>query len=209
MANRHDLGDSALETRCLTIDTVFKKLAEHIQAEFPRDFEEEGNRLRGQLLEWRFDTLRSLDKSESALRHLDGRARQLALPIYAVSPDPEFKREFLERMEARSESLREDDPARIVLKAVASIATQTNRSSIPMSVIRERALVSGRLRDISDYIFDHKKVADLVRGLGFKTVKRSEGVVVLIDTKHLALQCKQFHLKDDASDDSDPLRNRG
>ena len=209
LANRHDFGDSALETRCLTIDTVFKKLSEHIQAEFPRNFEEEGNRIRGQLLEWRFDTLRSLDKSETALRHLDGRARQLALPIYAVSPDPEFRREFIERMEARSESLREDDPARIVLKAVSSIATQTNRSSIPMSVIRERALASGRLRDISDYIFDHKKVADLVRGLGFKTVKRSEGVVVLIDPKHLALQCEQFHLKDDASDDSDPLRKRG
>jgi hypothetical protein len=196
LANRHDFGDFALETRCITIETVSRNLAEHIRAEFPREFEKEGERLRNQSLKWRFDHLHSLDKREDALRHLDGRARQLALPIYSVSPDLEFRRVFIRRMEEGSESLREDDPSRIVLEAIASFAKQNRANGVYAAEIRERALARAHDRDIPYYFFQPKKVADLIRGLGFKTVKHQHGQFVLFDPKQLALQCDQFHIKD-------------
>lgn len=204
IANRHSFNDSALETRCLTIATVFKKLDPRIPTEYPYEFKAEGEALRNQLLKWRIDHVRMLDHSDADLLDLDGRARQMCLPIYSAPPDWDFRKQLLQYMKNRSSLLSEADPVRIVLAAILSFPNLHTRQNLHLKDVCQVALEIGKNQDLPEYVFTPKKVAELVRSLDFKTSKWGMGTVVLLDSTILNRQRRRFDFGDDRSDASDP-----
>jgi hypothetical protein len=158
LANRHDFKDSALETRCLTINTISTRAGDSIPSQYPAEFYTEANQLRNKLVQWRFDVLGSLNTDETDLFELEGRARQISLPLYAISPDPQFRSELIKNMRIRSDDLREDDPSRIVLSAIAMDQIKEG-TEVRLSVLKERATEIARRQDLHDSVFGSKKVA--------------------------------------------------
>lgn len=195
MANRLEFLDRALETRCLTIYTLTKKLAEHVPVELPDEFFGEGRELRNQLLRWRMDVLRSVGKSEENLKQLEGRVRQLALPLYSISPDTRFKRTFLRRLALRSNDLREQDPSHIVLEAILSLPEDQQKKAVPVQTIAERASDFARKREVLEDQFKPKLTARLLRSHGFKTRRRGPGFIVFLSPKILKEQCDHFGIR--------------
>lgn len=195
MANRLDFPDRALESRCLTIHTESKKLPPEIPAEVTPEFFAKARELRNQLLGWRINTLNSLKKSEADLRDLDGRAIQLALPIYSISPDAEFKQEFLRRLAERSGELREQDPLRIVLEAILNIWESDRKELILLKRITNAALHLAAEREIPfrSTEFTSRRVAEMACSLQFKKPRpRNNGVHILVDEHTLRMQCERL-----------------
>lgn len=193
--NRMDFPDNALETRCLTIFTQSKKLADRIPIELPVRFFSDGLVLRNQLLQWRINTLNSINKSEAELRHLDGRAIQLALPLYSISPDARFKKKLLEHLNRRSGELREQEPLRIVLEAAISVRQHTGKDDISVESVKQEALRLANSRDVSVYRFTSRRVAELAkRGLGFKPIRRNSGAYILADLVTIKRQSEHLRL---------------
>jgi hypothetical protein len=100
LTNRMAFRDHALETRCITIPMVVKQVARHIAPHLPKGFEEEAESMRNLLLRWRFDYFHNIDLNDSLLRHLEPRAREIGLSLFAVSPDEEFRAELIRRFRA-------------------------------------------------------------------------------------------------------------
>lgn len=207
LANRHSFNDPALETRCITIYTVAKIVASRISSEYPKAFIADGERLRRQLLMWRFRNLHQLDTDESALECLDGRARQICLPLYSVSPDPQFRLDLIAHMQKRGQELRKDDPVRVILEAFKIALGKRKPSTILLAEIRTVALQLGTDRDISQHTFTPKKVAELLRGLGFQTSKWGRGTTVLVDLVNLEAQCERFSVGEEG-DGSDSAESK-
>lgn len=204
LANRHSFNDRALETRCITIETISKTVDRRVPTELLREFKMEGQSLRNRLLKMRLLGLPTLNNNnDDALRKLDGRARELSLAIHNVSPDPEFQNEFVRYMENRSETLRDDDPTKIVLEAYSLLAKHDTSRQIELKHISLEAIRIGKIRDIPEYVFSSRKTADLIRGLGFETFKRSSGKVILPDRALLKEQSDRFRIRDDSGDDND------
>lgn len=194
LANRLEFPDKATETRVLTVSMFSKPLADHIPIDLPYRFESESRSLRNQLTKWRLDQFHHIHKQEAALKGLDGRAQQLGLPIYSISPDPTFKAEFLRYLKARSKELREDDPLMVTLEAILRVYTPKAGDGVSLSRIREEARTLAREREIPDYEFTARRTANLVRSLTFKTAKWGVGVMVFVDEATLEMQAKRFGL---------------
>jgi hypothetical protein len=196
IANRLPFPDKATETRMLTIPMLSKSVAGHIPAELPRTFEAESQTLRNKLMKWRIETRHQIRKDEAPLKGLDGRAQQLGLPIYSLSPDPAFKKQFLKYLWMRSKELRQDDPLHVVLEAILRLHASAAKSDSKISLASIRVVVRdlAREREMPESEFTSRRLAELVRALQFRTSKWSAGVVVSIDERTLANQAKRFGL---------------
>jgi hypothetical protein len=193
VGNRLEWPDAATESRIFTIMMASKPLADHIPAELPHRFETEAQSLRNKLLKYRLDHLHHIVKQHAALKGMDGRAQQLGLPIYSISPDEAFKAEFLRYLKRRSRQLREHDPLVVTLEAILRVHHPKNEW-ISLARIREEARILARERDIPDYEFTARRAAELVRSIQFKTAKKEIGVMVHVDSKNLEVQTQRFGL---------------
>lgn len=194
IANRYEFRDRALETRCLTIGMQSKRMAPHIPVELPPDFSSQGQSLRNKLLSWRLANRHSLNRDESALDALDGRVRQLALPLHNISPSTAFKRELLKALRDRSRELQEQDPSQVTLQAILDVQKDRKMDILTLQRIRERALAIAATRELPDWDYTSRRVAELVRGLCFKTRRWGTGFRVWVDDHTLAEQCERFNL---------------
>jgi hypothetical protein len=136
---------------------------------------------------------------------LDGRTREISLPILSVSDDVEFYDQFYSYMEQRSRVLRQDDPVRIILEAFLS-RTKIGNQFIQLRQVALDAMTIGKDREIPDYFFSTKKVGDILRGLQFKTVRWGSGSIIYPDLRLLDKQCRRFHVGSDDGDVSDAER---
>lgn len=196
IANRHSFKDEALESRCITINTVCKKLDPRIPTQFPKEYRDECLSLRNQLLKWRLDNLHSFTQCQTALQDLDGRPRELSLPIYNCSPDIQFKDEFVQFMKRRSRHLAEANPVRVIMEAMAAVPDLMTRKNVSLQKLSSDAMSIGREQDIPDYVFTPKKVAEIIRGLRLETGRRTHGRVVLINPVIMKEQFEHFHIGD-------------
>ena len=196
VGNRMPFPDKATETRMLTIPMVSKAVAAHIPAELPKTFEAESQSLRNKLMKWRLENRHRIRKDEAPLKGLDGRAQQLGLPIYSLSPDSVFKKQFLKYLWMRSKELRQDDPLHVVLEAILRLHASAAKSDSKISLASIRVVVRdlAREREIPESEFTSRRLAELVRALQFRTSKWSAGVMVSIDERVLANQAKRFGL---------------
>jgi hypothetical protein len=156
------------------------------------------------MLRWRLDNWHSLERDETSLQDLDGRTRQISLPIISISPDAEFKEEFIKHMSNRSNALREDDPVRIVLEVIVRHAREYRNHKAFVQDVSHEAMRKGREREIPEYAFTTKKVAAIARGLLFETSKWGDGTVILINEHNLKLQSQRFRINGDETRHDQP-----
>lgn len=202
LANREDFPDRATETRCVTIHTVQKPLAPHIPTRLPPSFMADAAVIRKKLLQWRIDNARSLPSLEGELSCLEARAREICLPLYSCSPDPDFRQELLQWFKCHTMELRHEEPSRIVLESIIACRPK-DQEAIPVARIRKNALVIAARRDLPDRHFAPKRVADLLRGLRFETKRRNDGAHFYFDAAVFEQQCKRFEISIGCRDGSD------
>jgi hypothetical protein len=208
IASRFALNDDALESRCLTIHTAFRRHDPRIPSHLPNDHKSESECLRNQLLKWRLTNLGSIGSLESEMCGLDGRSLEIGLPIYSLSPDVSFKKEFLTYLKRRTQILREADPVRIVLTSIAQ-ACHGGKSRVLAKNISLAATLIGQEQDVAKDFFSCKRVAAIARSLGIRTGKSGAGVVLLVNDRQLKTLTERFGIGsddrdgDDASDELD------
>jgi hypothetical protein len=149
LSNRLDFPDRALETRCFTIYTVSKSLSEHIPIELSEEFYADGVRLRNMLLKYRMDTFHAIQRDETPMRGLDGRTAQIGLPIHTISPDPDFRRAFLNFLRNRTNDRREVDPLKITLEAIQGVRLSGRSDRISLPEVGRAAQRFARDRDVA------------------------------------------------------------
>lgn len=203
IANRLEFRDPALETRCITIDTISKDANLRVPTALPAEFRDRGENLRNRLLSWRLENLASLDHSEVGLNGLEGRAKEIGLPLYNISPDERFKANFFRYLEERGRTFRERDPLSIVITALVAIWSQRPREVIPLKELTSRCVAEAKAREIPSWNFTSRRVAGLCRSLEFTTKKWGDGCQILVDTVLLQAKMKRFHIQSDGSDSGD------
>ena len=81
IANRSRFDDRALESRCLTLQTLDREIRRDIPRQLPPEFSGEALKLRNKLLRWRMENHYRVRPDESKLLHLDPRLTQIRTPI--------------------------------------------------------------------------------------------------------------------------------
>lgn len=205
LASRHRFTDSALESRCLTYTPEERKLREDIPRQLPSVFWDQALDLRNQLLGWRFEKFDILRVDESPLRHLDPRLAQIGTPLYNVSTDQAFQKEFLEFLVEFGQEDRAERPQSLVVEALrhcmevrdgglevvndliaAGDPAAANFSGDPYLTVK------GITEQVNYYIKERggnpmaaKRVGGILRSLGFKPQRARDGYRFTPDPKRV------------------------
>jgi hypothetical protein len=184
IANRARFSDHALETRCITLQTVERPIRRDIPRQLPMKFYEEAREHRNRLLQWRFDNYSRLQVDESTLLSLDPRMTQIATPLYAVSEDPDFRKRLINFMGESASEERLERPQAIIVEAIKRLVQQKGTLLTVKSVADETLYVS---QEIADGIpINPKQSGLLIRSLGFKPHRTREGYKFSVDDQHLS-----------------------
>jgi len=86
LANRSIFGDDALESRCLSCYMGQRKIREEVQRSLGEDFESRSEKLRNQLLQFRFDTYFDFEITDSkdVPFNVSPRSKQICAPIISL-----------------------------------------------------------------------------------------------------------------------------
>ena len=182
IANRNRFDDRALETRCLTFQTVEKRIRPDVPKQLleGHEFYLEGQQLRNKLLMWRFDRYHTIEVDESAFTGLSGRQAQIATPIYSISPDPAFKARFLQHMTEQDAYLKEENPSLIVLEVLAAYSDMGHESVLTKLVSAKVRQLAAK-REISAYDLQERRVNSLAASLGVVRKKTNAGQSLVLD----------------------------
>lgn len=212
LSTRQRFGDSALESRCLTYETIEKK----IRPDIPLDLVNTDSRkraavLRNKLLRWRLENLRKINAGEqSALRgQSDNRLAQIGSQIYAISTDDGFKQRLIEFLQKYGTQEKSQRPQAIVLEAISRALVlkegQNPFEEIDSVLIKEItsqvdqvAVTWGLAKNPYDRrsFMSAKRVGTCVRSLGFTSKRTNQGYEVEIDREKLAARRLDYGLTD-------------
>jgi hypothetical protein len=196
LSTRLAFGDRALESRCITIRMVLKPIARHIAPYLPDGYEQEAETMRNRLLAWRFANLHTINLDASALQHLEPRAREIGLSLYAVSPDAGFRTELIRFLERRSEEEAAEDPVRLVLEVISKIVEDNKRWKLTLREVHATAVRIATERELYMREFSNREIGELCRNLRFTTKREAAGYVIYINQAVLREQCERFKLSD-------------
>lgn len=198
LSTRLAFGDRALESRCITIGMVVKPIARHIAPYLPDGYEQEAEAMRNRLLTWRFSNLHGINLDASALQHLEPRAREIGLSLYAVSPDEVFRAELLRYLERRSEEEAGEDPVRLVLGVISKIVDDNKRWKLTLKEVHATSARIAAERELHMREFSNREIAELCRNLRFPTKREAAGYVIHINKAVLQEQRERYKLSDDS-----------
>lgn len=186
LTTRKPFEDSALESRCLTFQTGDSPISARIPRQLPPSFFSEAQEIRNLCLAWRFSNFFLIDGDQSALLALAPRLTQIAVPIWAVSEDPEFRASFLSFLKGESIDQRSSTPLSVVAEALGRQAESQGPAngaggpgappawSITISDLAESAATLGGEWG-SEVKFTPKTTGSLLRSLGLQTFKGKDG----------------------------------
>ena len=182
IATRGRFSDDALENRCLTRETIRKTPHKDIPLQLPPEFYREAQKLRNQLLGWRFRKYSQIRPDDSGLRHLPPRLAQIGASLIAVGETPEAKAgliEFLNRYNAEAQESSETGLVEQIAKElitkepikVSKIADEANlRLGFELDYTGEWFLEDGESKPLTP-----KRVGGILRSLGYKTTRKRLG----------------------------------
>jgi hypothetical protein len=173
---------------------VIKPLAPHIAPYLPDGYEQEAEAMRNRLLTWRFANLHGINLDASALQHLEPRAREIGLSLYAVSPDAGFRAELLRYLERRSEEEAGEDPVRLVLEVISKIVDDNKRWKLTLREVHATAARIAEERELYMREFSNREIAELCRNLRFTTKREAAGYVIHINKAVLREQRERYKL---------------
>jgi hypothetical protein len=189
IGNRFQFDDWALETRCITLEMDEHPLRRDIPRQLPPKFYVEAQDLRNKLLQWRFDNLNVVRPDESALLHLEPRLTQIGTPIYSVSTDDEFRRQFVQFLSDYGRKQQTEKPQAVVVEALAGLMIDAHTKKLTVQEVTDavnRICVGRGATELSA-----KAVGGLLRSMGFKPTRTSDGYQITVGRGNLqALEVK-------------------
>jgi len=108
IASRGSYADDALESRCITFDTQFKRTRRDIPHSLPANFEEDAMTLRNQLLTWRFKQLLEDIPEHAFIESLSARFNQIYAPLLSLVSDITLKDDIIAFAKKAQDQLRVD-----------------------------------------------------------------------------------------------------
>lgn len=175
ISTRSRFADEALETRCLTFETRYEFLPEHVPLQLPLTFEEEALKLRNKLLMWRFDNFNRTQANEEGLRELSPRSGQIGASLAAVAPNGEIRKSLMSFLALYDAGRKKDSDKGFVLEELRHLRA----SSIPTATVGTIADSTNITRkDLGLEPLTPKRVGGILRSLGIIPHRTKSGYVV-------------------------------
>lgn len=197
LANRSRFEDSALESRCITLETVERSVRADIPLQMPHEFYREARELRNKLLMWRFKNYDRIRADESKLRHLEPRLSQIGTPIYSVSCDPGFRARLIAFLGEYSAEERSHRPQAAVVEAIRrqvevdAVLKQPGWNLLSVKGVAEEAKKVAESWG-NGVLLSPKRVGGIIRSLGFTTERERDGYKFVVDEGRLAQLTKKY-----------------
>jgi hypothetical protein len=182
LANRHRFGDVALETRCLTIQTSERQIRDEVPVQLPETFYEESLSLRNELLAWRMEHHQTLKVDSTALRELSPRRAEISTPIYNVSPDEDFKAEFLAWQMEQDDNAKAENPILLVVDILGAFVDLGVKIVHTKRAAERIQMLAGR-RGMDSSELHERRINQLALSLGFRKKQTNTGTAVLLESK--------------------------
>lgn len=130
VAMRERFTDPALESRFLTEETGLRALRPEIPLQLPSELGRDALELRNRLLSWRLAERSriTLDPSR-AVRDLEPRLNQVALPLLSLVDDPDLRNLIANELRATEGQVRQDRAASLEAAAIATLLELLDRSA--------------------------------------------------------------------------------
>jgi hypothetical protein len=194
IANRSRFTDTALESRCLTLESQERRIRKDIPRQVPPQFEEEARQLRDKLLRWRFDNRQSIVPDESKLLDLEPRLAQIGTPVYSVSTDEKFKAQFLEYLRSYGSEQKQLKPQALVIEALLHFVSKGENTLSVSDVTKWCNLTRAEREGVDDW--KPKRVGALLRSMGFRPERKNNGYQVYVEPKRLEQLVEEYGLKE-------------
>lgn len=182
IASREPFADTALETRILTCYTSKgggKGMPRQLSPEYFRD----AQALRNRLLLWRLGHIHRISLDEGPLSRLDGRAAEIALPIYNVAVDAGFRADFLTYVEKRSGDMAGESCDADVIEAIRD-RWHGDNTPITVKEVAEAANEIGDHQEPEEKI-TAKRVGAILEAYGIQRTRKNTGYHFCISSEKL------------------------
>jgi hypothetical protein len=190
--------DESLESRCITMQAKVHAIRKDVPLHFPDAAYEQAQVLRNKLLSWRFENYFRTAVDESQLRNLlQPRLAQIGLPLLAVIDDAEFKKEFIEFLDA---SGRERVAASEEAITVSVLRGMVNGSHKPIRVksIADALTMKGPEYGFSKDGFSPRKVGSILRSLDLHPERTRNGYEVVVTPQRVSALVEMFPMETEA-----------
>lgn len=138
VASRHDYDDFALESRFITEDLGLSGVRDDILLTLPKNFHEEAEEIRNQLLLWRFRNHAKLRFPEAhADPRLDKRINQVFAPLLSLITDQDVRAQIARLAREKSDEIRSDRGFQMEADVLVAIRACSQDSSPAISRITE------------------------------------------------------------------------
>jgi hypothetical protein len=158
-------------------------LRRDIPRQLPPSFYGEAQTLRNKLLQWRFDHFNSVTPDESALLHLEPRLTQIGTPIYSVSTSEQFRQEFVEFLSDYGRAQQTEKPQVVVVEALGGLMADADTKKFTVKEVTEA--VNRISLERGGIELTAKAVGGLLRSIGFRPTRTSEGFRLTIQRRGL------------------------
>ena len=172
LSSRGRYEDDATESRCLTFETIKRRVRKEVPLQLGPEFVEETVALRNRLLGFRFENLRAIKPNDAPLRHLEPRVAQIGASLLAVTSG-ESTATMVRFLESYSADRREQGLEGAVRQALAEPGGQDRRLQDIACRVNEL------LQDVGEHS-SVQRIGGMVRSLGYEVVRRKQGMVVLV-----------------------------
>ncbi|MDP3779324.1 MAG: hypothetical protein Q8R30_04755 [bacterium] len=181
VATRGFFQDKALESRCLTEEMGHRRLRQDIPLNFTGQHTEEARQLRGKLLMFRFRNFRQKPINPALVDHtLEPRLNQVFVPLLSMIED-EHARDGLKRIAREYQKQLISDRG---LDAEAQVLEILQALTTGIFTQQEPALktITSQFIEAHEKEYDRKItvrwIGGLLKRLGFKTERKSDGYVI-------------------------------
>jgi hypothetical protein len=191
LATRGRFEDEALESRCLTYEPVkLTKLRDDIPRQLPLSFGVEAQRIRNDLLAWRFEHWSKIEADENELRSLPSRVTQVSASLWPILT-PEFKVKLKAYLLRQSGVNAAHSIPRLFAEVLDNVKDQRTRV----------ADIAERVNELAGDQHDERRVSPrqagtTLRSLGFE-IRYSRGVAWVTPETARVQEIIQEHLYED------------
>ncbi len=177
VASRKAFDDQALESRCITEELGTRRLRKDIPINVPDSLEQEAEKLRSQLLLFRFRN-RSNKIDSAALKEFEPRLQQVFNPLYSIMEDATSRRTLISFLRKRQDRLSFDRFAGVEAQVLEIIFELSKRSEqIGIKELTNR--FSERFPDMYGATITPRWIGHIVRNSLSLDTKKSGGRYVI------------------------------
>jgi hypothetical protein len=197
--------DDATESRCLPY-TPFGIQRSDIPMQLPEGFEDEARGLRNKLLQWRLDTLDTLEVRAVSIPGLSGRMNQITAPLMLIAEmlqQEAYKIELIAFAQRVDSQVKEDHKATVEARLIDAYVFLTKHTKMPPTCKELADEVKKHEDDASLHRWlTPRKASSMLRNMGFEMTHTRNGAAVRIDEDRLRVLCERFGIVTNVTESS-------